>query len=262
MNNESPLKAIIVVTATALLCSVLVTVAAVTLQPIQRAYQDLVRNRAIVGISGLTDRASELSDREVISLFRSLEARIVDLDSGKFDTSYNPDSFDTWKAAGNPELSTAIPKHQDLANLSRRSRLATVYLVKDATDLKRMLLPIYGQGMWSTLYAFIALEPDLNTIADITFYEQAETAGIGDRILRPDWQASWRGRKLSDESGTLQFRIGGAAVESTRLAAIYQVDAISGATVTVDAVANLVRYWFGPHGFASFLEAFRAGTIR
>jgi len=262
VNNESPLKAIIVVTATAFLCSILVTIAAVTLQPIQRAYQDLELNRAIVGISGLTERASELSDREIISLFRDLEARIIDLDSGKFDTSYNADTFDTRKAAGNPELSTAIPAQQDLAKLGRRSRLVTVYLVKDATDLKRILLPIYGKGMWSTLYAFIALEPDLNTIVDITFYEQAETAGIGDLILRPDWQASWRGRKLYDESGTVRFQIGGAKIEPATLAAVYQVDSISGATVTVDAVTNLVRYWFGPHGFAPFLGAFRAEASR
>ncbi len=262
MNNESPVKAVIVVTATAFLCSVLVTVAAVTLQPIQRAYQDLERNRAIVAISGLTDRASELSDREIVSLFQVLEARIVDLDIGEFDERFNPDTFDTWKSASDPALSTAIQAQQDLAKLTRRSRLVTVYLVKDGTDLKRMLLPIYGQGMWSTLYGFLALEPDLNTIADITFYEQAETAGIGDKILMPDWQASWRGRKLYDENGTLRLGLGEGAVESTTLAAVYEVDAISGATITVDAVTNLVRYWFGPHGFAPFLETYRAEANR
>ncbi|MBT8062890.1 MAG: Na(+)-translocating NADH-quinone reductase subunit C, partial [Gammaproteobacteria bacterium] len=163
MNNESPLKAVIVVTTTAFLCSVVVTVAAVMLQPMQRAYEDLERNRAVVAISGLTDRAAELSDREIVTLFQELEARIVDLESGAFDERYNPGTFDTWKSAGDPALSTAIPAKQDLAKLNRRSRLVTVYLVKDANNLKRMLLPIYGQGMWSTLYGFLALEPDLNT---------------------------------------------------------------------------------------------------
>ena len=220
------------------------------------------RNRAIVGISGMTDRANEMPDREVVSLFQALDARIVDLDSGRFDDHYNPTTFDTWSTAGDPGLSIAIPELQDLAKLSRRSRLVTIYLVKENTDLKRMLLPIYGQGMWSTLYGFIALEPDLNTVADITFFEQAETAGIGDRILGADWQASWRGRKLYDENGTLQFRIGRGDVEPTTLAAVYQVDAISGATITVDAVTNLVRYWFGPHGFAPFLETYRAEENR
>ncbi|NNF51626.1 MAG: Na(+)-translocating NADH-quinone reductase subunit C [Gammaproteobacteria bacterium] len=262
MNNESPLKAVIVVTTTAFLCSVVVTVAAVMLQPMQRAYEDLERNRAVVAISGLTDRAAELSDREIVTLFQELEARIVDLESGAFDERYNPGTFDTWKSAGDPALSTAIPAKQDLAKLNRRSRLVTVYLVKDANNLKRMLLPIYGQGMWSTLYGFLALEPDLNTIADITFFEQAETAGIGDKILKPAWQASWRGKKLYDENGKLRLGLVSEPADATALAAVYGVDAISGATITVGAVTNLVRYWFGPHGFEPFLEAYRVGSVQ
>lgn len=258
MNNDSPIKAVIVVAATALLCSILVTLAAVTLQPIQRAYQDLERNRFLVGISGLTDGVAELPDRDVVSLFQRFEARIVNLDTGTFDNTYNPDTFDTGKAAADPVLSIAIPAELDGAKLSRRSRLVTVFLVNDGDKLQRMMLPIYGQGMWSTIYGYIALEADLNTIADITFYEQAETAGMGDKILRPDWLAGWRGRKLYDETGSLRFRIGGGAVDPASPAARYHVDGITGATVTVDAVMRMVVYWFGPHGFAPFLEFYRS----
>ena len=193
MTNDSPAKAFIIVTATALLCSVLVTAATVTLRPIQHAYEDLDRNRYLVSISGLTDGMRELSNREVVRLFQSLDARIVDLDVGDFDETYNPDTFDTWKAAGNSKLSVPIPADRDSAKLNRRSRLVTIYLVTNDETLLRVILPIYGQGMWSTLYGFIALEADLNTIAGITFFEQAETAGIGDQILRPDWLASWQG---------------------------------------------------------------------
>jgi Na+-transporting NADH:ubiquinone oxidoreductase subunit C len=256
MDNESPAKALIVVTATALVCSVLVTLTAVTLQPIQRAYQDLERNRYIVQISGLVDSADELEDRKLISAFQDLDARIVDLDRGSFDADFNPDNFDTRKAAANPEFTEAIPVDQDVARLGRRSRLVTVYLVWDGEDLRRMILPVYGQGMWSSLYGFIALESDLNTIADMTFYEQGETAGIGDRILGPDWLAQWRGRKLYDEQNTLRFRIADGAVRPNSPAAAYEVDALTGATVTTDGVTNLMRYWFGPHGYAIFLENF------
>lgn len=262
MNNDSPVRALIVVISTALVCSIMVTVAVVTLQPIQQAYQDLERNRYLVGISGLTDGVEELSDREVVSRFQALDARIVDLDRGDYDERYNPATFDTWQAAADAEFSIAIPAAADLAKLSRRSRLVTVYLVNENADLKRMLLPIYGEGMWSTVYGFIALEADLNTIADITFYKHGETAGIGDRILNPEWQASWRGRKLYDEAGILRFGVRGGTPGSTTLDAIHEIDALTGATVTVDAVANLVSYWFGPHGFAPFLESVRKEESR
>lgn len=254
MDNESPLKAIIVVTATALVCSILVTVAAVTLQPMQRAYQDLERNRILVRISGVRDAVDEMSDREVIAAFQNLDARLVDLDRGVFDETYNPYTFDTRKAATNPRFSVVIPADQDVAGLGQRSSLVRVYLVQDGVDLQRIILPVYGPGMWSTLYGFIVIESDLNTIADMAIYEQGETPGIGDRILRPDWQARWQGRKLYDEQNILRFRIASGAVNSDSPEAVYQVDGLAGATVTVNGLMNLMRYWFGPHGFATFLK--------
>ena len=259
MNNDNPIKALLVVTVTALVCSVMVTVAAVTLQPRQKAYENLERNRAIVAVSGLSDNLKPLTDREIVNLFQKIEARIIDLEAGEFDTNYNPTTFDSWQADNNPELSTAIPIEQDLAKLGQRSRLKTVYLVKESDQLKRMILPIYGQGMWSKISAFIALDADLNGIADITFYEQKETAGIGDKILNPDWQASWQGRKLYDAQNILQL---GNGQSKTSQPSDHQIDAISGATVTVNAVKNIVRYWFGPHGYAKFLHAYRQEVNR
>lgn len=257
MNNDSPSKALLVVTLTALFCSILVTVTAVTLKPMQKVYQNLERNRAIVQVSGLTADVKLLSDREVAQLFQSLEARIVDLDSGTFDARFNPDTFASWQVDNDPELSTEIPSQLDVAQLGRRSQLVTIYLVNEADQLKRMILPIYGQGMWSKISAFIALDRDLNSIADITFYQQKETAGIGDKILNPDWQDSWKGRKLYDQQGTLQLGIG---LSQTPRPAVHQIDAISGATVTVNAIKNIVAYWFGAHGYARFLNAYRKGA--
>jgi Na+-transporting NADH:ubiquinone oxidoreductase subunit C len=258
MDNDNPLKALLVVTTTALVCSILVTVATVKLQPIQKSYQNLERNRAIVQISGLTNDSKLLSDREIVSLFQKMEAKIIDLKVGRFDTKYNPSTFETWKIDNDPELSVAIPAESDIAKLSRRSELITVFLVKDKDKLERLLLPISGQGMWSKIYGFIALETDLNTIADIIFYKQAETSGIGDKILNPDWQSSWRTKQLYDDNGILQIGIQGSQSAQNNLASKHQVDAITGATVTVDAVKNLVSYWFGSHAYKSFLDNFRS----
>jgi Na+-transporting NADH:ubiquinone oxidoreductase subunit C len=258
MDNDSPLKAFGVVAATALVCSVLVTVAAVTLQPIQRAYQDLERIRFIVSITGVMQSVDEMSELEVISIFRDLDARIVDLDLGVFDESFNPDTFDTRNLATDPQFSTIIPADQDVARLGTRARLATVYLVRDGDELRRIILPVYGQGMWSTIYGFIALESDLTTIAEMTIYEQGETPGIGDAILRSDWQARWRGRKLYDEQNSFRFSIAGGTIRSDSTDAAYTVDGLAGATVTTDGVMNLIRFWFGPSGFAPFLENFAA----
>lgn len=260
MNNDSPIKALVVVLATALICSILVTVTVITLKPIQLAYENRDRNRYVVEVSGLTGDAGALSEQEVMAHFQSLEARIVDLERARFDQRYNPATFDTWQVDPAGEFGIAISAADDLARLSRRSRLATVYLVNENDALKRLILPIYGKGMWSMLYGFIALEADLNTIGGITFFKQAETPGIGDRILRPDWRSRWQGKRLYDDSGGFRFHIGAATGDSGALQEQYQVDGLTGATITVDAVADTVRYWFGPNGYAPFLDSMRQGA--
>lgn len=260
MTNDSPLKAILVVLGTAFVCSLLVTVAVVRLQPIQRAYQDLERNRFIVAISGLVDPDQELTDGEVVDQFQELVVRLVDIDGGRYDDSMNPLSFDQRQAASNPDMSTSIPADLDTVSLSRRSRYATVYVVGDADDPQRIILPMHGQGMWSTVYGYLALDGDLDTIAAVTFYEQGETAGIGDKILDRGWQDKWQGRALNDDSGVLAFRVAEGAVAAGSPGAVNQVDAIAGATMTTNAVTAMVQYWFGPHGFGPFLDNLRAGT--
>jgi Na+-transporting NADH:ubiquinone oxidoreductase subunit C len=111
--------------------------------------------------------------------------------------------------------------------------------------------------MWSTLYGLVALEADLNTIAAATFFEQAETAGLGDQIEDPAWLASWQGRRLFGPSGDIHFQVAPGPVEAGSPAAAYQVDGLSGATITGNAVTALVRFWFGPYGYGPLLEQLR-----
>lgn len=257
MTNDSPLKAILVVTATAFVCSVLVTVAAVTLQPIQQAYQHLERIRVVVAVSGLADAIDDMTELQLINTFQDLDALVVDLERGVFDSTINALDFDSRAAAADPALSVSIPDEQNLAQLGRRSRFATVYLSRDGDDLQHVILPVHGQGMWSTIYGFVVLESDLNTIAAVTIYEQGETPGIGDVITRSDWHTKWQGRKLYDEQSNLRFSIARGAANPD---SPYEVDGFVGATITSNAVANMIHYWFGPHGYARFLANLSAGN--
>jgi Na+-transporting NADH:ubiquinone oxidoreductase subunit C len=254
MTNDSPQKALLVVLGVALVCSILVSVAAITLQPIQQLNQLAERSRNIVALTGLVPAGAALTDDDILATVEKLDIRVVNIDTGDFDNSIDPAEFNQRAAANDPALSTAIPASEDLARLGRRSRFAIVYLVWQDTKLERIIVPIHGQGMWSTLFGYIALEANLNTIAAVSFYEQAETAGLGDQITRPDWQTQWQGRELFNNRGELRFRIGPGSIDPGSAAARHQVDALSGATVTGDAVTRLVAYWFGPHGYMNFLD--------
>lgn len=226
MNNDSPMKAVLVVVLVALVTSSLVSAAVVMLRPIQMNNLLLDRSRNIVQLTGLLPAGVIPPDEEMLGLYKSLDLRIVDLDTGEFATQ-------------------AMPSPRDRED----HELATVYLVWVDNDFTRIILPISGEGMWSTLHGYIALEPDLNTIADATFYDQQETPGLGDQITRPDWLAQWKGRRIYDERGDLRFAVAGGMVDPSSSTAVYEVDALTGATVTADAVTRLVHYWFGPHGY-------------
>lgn len=257
MNNDSPQKALLVIFLVALVCSILVSVAAISLRPIQLRNQVVERSRNIVALSGLVEPDEKLSTDEILAAVEQLDARVIDIDSGEFEDSLDANEFDPRAAVNDAELGTAIPDGEDGASLGRRSRYEIVHLVWVGDELQRVILPIVGQGMWSTLYGYIALEADLNTIAAVSFYEQAETAGLGDQITRPDWQAKWAGRELFGSDGSARFRVAAGPVDAGSSAARHQVDALTGATVTGNSVTRLVAYWFGPHGYASFLDNLR-----
>jgi len=257
VNRDSPQKAILVVLLTALVCSSLVSAAVVVLRPIQLNNQLLERSRNIMQLTGLLAEGESPDDEEMLGLFRSLDRRIVYIDGASFDSSIDPDSFDQRRAVNDPELGADIPSGLDRASLGRRSRHAPAYIVWRDQELDRLILAVRGAGMWSMLHGFIALEADLNTIAAMTFYEQNETPGLGDQITRPDWLAQWAGRRIYDSRGEVRFGVSDRMVDSSSALALHQVDALTGATVTADAVTALIGYWFGEHGYREFLEELR-----
>lgn len=258
MNTEKPANALLIVVMVAFVCSVLVSLSAVGLRPIQQRNQLVERSRNIVMLSGLVEPGATLSNDEVLAAVEQMDIRVLDIDAGSFDDSINPAEFDARAARNDPALGVAIDASEDIASLGRRSRYEIVYLAYDGDELKRVIFHIVGQGMWSTLYGYVAIENDLSTIAASTFYEQAETAGLGDRITDPAWLAKWSGVRLYGDDGSYRFRIASGPVDPASAAAAYEVDGISGATVTGNAVSRLVRYWFGPDGYAPFIENLRA----
>jgi len=258
MSKDSPKKAVLVVVLTALVCSSLVSAAVVMLRPIQLNNQLLQQSRNIMQLTGLLAAGEELDDEATLGLYKTLDRRIVNIDEARFDEAIDTNTFNQRRAAGDPELGTAVPSAMDRASLGRRSRFAPAYMVWKGTELERIILPVRGAGMWSMLYGYIALESDLNTIAGMTFYEQNETPGLGDQITHEHWLEQWQGKLIFDVQGNPWFSVNSeGTVQPGTETAKYQVDALTGATVTGNAVTGMVHYWFGPHGYQPFLEQLR-----
>lgn len=253
-DRESVVRTLGVATGVAVICSLLVSLAVLWLRPIQLAYASIERNRAIVAASGLVEPGVELDEREVVERFLVLETRIVDLDEGTFSDVVAATSYDFRTAINDPDQTRAIPDELDIASLGRRPIYMPVFLLRDGEDIERIVLPIYGQGMWATIHGFLSIGADFATIEGVSFYEHGETPGIGDRFLEPDWLAQWQGQRAFDDDRRVAVRIGAGDASTVPSGAI---DAITGATVTTSAIEDLVRYWLGDDGFGPFLATLR-----
>jgi Na+-transporting NADH:ubiquinone oxidoreductase subunit C len=195
--------------------------------------------------------------------FAAIETTLIDLSTGLpvEGSVVDPATYDPRKAAGSPKLSTEIDPELDTAGIKRREKYAYVYTLKDGDNLEKVILPIYGKGLWSTMYGYIALEKDLKTVAGITFYQHGETPGLGGEIDNPNWQQSWIGKEAIVKEGdsyepAIEVVKGGVPAGSKD--AQHQIDGLSGATITSSGVEGTIAYWLGNDGFGQFLKRLRA----
>lgn len=252
--TDTVLRTLLVALFVSLVCSSFVASAAIVLQPLQIENAILDMRRNILQVAGLWDPEADVDE-----LFASIEPRVVDLETGAYVEDIDPETFDPEEAAKDPELGVQVPPDLDVAKVRRRSKYALVYLVRKDDELSKIILPISGYGLWSTLYGFLALEADANTVSDITFYAHGETPGLGDFIVRPAWRELWRGKRAYDESGNLELQVVKGRVSADDPLADYHVDGVSGATLTGNGVSNMMTYWLGDHGYGPFLQTIQGG---
>ena len=242
-------------------CAALVSVAAVGLKDRQDTNARLYRQKNVLLAAGLVKPGAAPSDRELLAIFdKSIRIRLVDLKSGELlpEGKIDEKNYDQRRARNDPEMSRVAPPND--AQIQRLPNYAAVYLVQSQRGaVEQVVLPVEGVGMWGTCYGFIALDRDGNTVRGLTFYEQKETPGLGGEIASPKWQALWHGRKVFDANWQPKLTvIKGRAGPPERDP--HRIDALSGATITSDGVANLMAFWFSDAGFGPYLKRFRAGA--
>ena len=247
-NRDSIGNTLFVAIGVSLVCSVLVSAAAIVLRPQQEANQAQFRQRIVLEVAGLYD-----PDVPVAEQFGNIETRLVDLETGEYVDDVDAETFDAEAAANDPSLSVTVPRDVDIAKIGRRAVYAPVYVVLDSGQPQQYILPVRGKGLWSTLYGYLSVEPDGETVAGLRFYEHAETPGLGDKIEKEPWLSQWPGKKVYDEQGDPQIVVVRGLVQPGPNA-IHQVDGLSGATLTANGVTYLVQYWTGAHGFGPYLS--------
>lgn len=263
-NNDSIQKTIMVAVLLCLVCSIIVAGSAVSLKPTQVKNKLEDKKKNILAAAGLL-----VSDKSIDDQFKQVTTRIVNLETGKYANEdelaklaaagYPVATFDQKKLAKDPNFSEKL--EEDPASIKRQADYAAVYLVEKEGQVDRIILPVHGYGLWSTLYGFVALEGDAETIAGLGFYSHAETPGLGGEVDNPSWKASWKGKQIHNAVGEVAIDVIKGKVDPESEKAENQVDGLSGATLTSKGVANLMQFWLGEQGFAAYLAGFKEQGI-
>lgn len=257
-NNDSIKKTLIVALTMCIVCSVIVSTAAVMLKPAQTANKQLDFNRNILAAAGLMKEGADVNE-----LLKQITPKLVELKTGKFisvdevDGIFDLDVYDQNRAAKDPALSEKLGSGMDPAKIIRRENFAKVYVVEGANgSVEKVVLPIKGYGLWGQLYGFLALGSDLNTVVGMGFYDHKETPGLGGEVDNPKWKAGWNGKKMFAADGSIAVRVlkGKAPANSQS-----EIDGLSGATLTTRGVDNLFHYWLGENGYGPFLTNLKKG---
>ena len=251
-NNESVQKTITVALVLCLVCAVVVSSAAVILRPAQAVNEKANMQMNILQAAGLYDPQESIQDQ-----FQIVTTRLVNIETGEFVEGIDAERYNQRKASKDPSMNRVLSGEEDIASIKRQAKIAKIYLIENGDQIEKIILPIHGYGLWSTLYGFMALEGDGNTVAGLGFYEHAETPGLGGEVDNPNWKAQWTGKQVYNGDAVALRLVKGGADRSDS----YGVDALSGATLTSRGVDNLLKFWMSDAGFKPFLDNLKQGRI-
>ncbi len=256
MSVDSPGKTVFVAATVALVCSVLVSSAAVFLNKKQGIKKERERKKNILLCADLLKKGGDINQE-----FKKVTPILIDLETGTYTEKVNVKTFNRGLKEYMSQKKNVIEVANGDAILGTKEipKKVVAYIVKDEGKVKQIILPVYGKGLWSSIYGFLSVAADGETVRGITFYQQGETPGLGGEIENPRWTALWKGKKIFDKDSVLKIRVIKGKVQPESKDAPYDIDGLSGATLTSRGVSTFVRFWLGKDGFGLLLKNMAKG---
>ncbi|MDA0690113.1 MAG: Na(+)-translocating NADH-quinone reductase subunit C [Proteobacteria bacterium] len=254
-SRESTRKTLLVAFCLCVACSIVVSSTAVILKPYQDENRLLDRNKNILTAAGMFDADVDGND-VVAERFAEFTTRVIDLETGEWlddaalqELEIDLSTYDQRAVINDPRYSEPVPADEDTANIKRRVNYPLVYVREENGTIDTIVLPVNGYGLWGIMYGFLALEGDANTVRGLAFYELKETPGLGAEVRNPRWMALWPGKRVYNDNGEVGLRVVKGPGSGD-----FQVDGLSGATLTTRGVDNLIQYWLGDTGYGPALD--------
>ena len=248
INKDSTLNITFVGIGLCLLCSAIISFIAIQLRSVQENNVVLDMQKKIVSSAGLDEVYGSVENA-----MSNIKTLIIDLDRGEI-VDINPDTYELSKELREDGKYKFLSAEEDVASIKKREKYSKVYIEYKNNEINTLILPVRGYGLWGILYGYLAIEGDFNTVAGLEFYEHKETPGLGAEIDNPKWKALWKGKKIYQENGEVSLKVIKGSVMKTSDNFSYEIDGLSGATLTCNGVSNLIAYWMGNDAFLNFIN--------
>lgn len=238
-----------------LICGVAVAASAVGLRQQQETNKLIDKKGKVLAAARLLPEG-QVTAATIDSIFEeSIVPKAVKLSTGEEATTIDAAAFDIQKAMRDPATSATAP--ENAAKVARLPEHSLIYEVKKDGVLETLVVPVEGKGLWSTMYGFLALSADTETVKGLIFYQHGETPGLGGEVDNPRWRSLWEGRKPFNEHYEPVIEVIKGAAGSVEDAP-HEIDGLSGATITGRGVGHLIQFWLGEHGYGPTLARYRA----
>ena len=219
MNTNSNTYTVIYSIILVVVVAAVLAFAAMFLKPMQEAN---VKKDTI----GQILTAATVQGEDILATYQQeIESAIlVDLDGNKVRDL----DVESCEVYGSSDL-----KRQTIAD----EKTLPVYIFKNGITV----VPCYGAGLWGPIWGYVGFEGDLNTIKAVCFGHKGETPGLGAKIAdEPSFAEAFVGKTVG--TGEVLFEV---AKPANRVTENNGVDAISGATITSQALGKTLNQWFG-----------------
>lgn len=132
---------------------------------------------------------------------------------------------------------TAEADYNKMLVSEKKFHNGTIYTFK-VNGKTKYVFTVKGMGLWGGINGFIAVNDDKTTVFGAYFNHESETAGLGAEIKdNRKWQEQFRGKDLFVKGNRKVIAL---SVQKKVTAPKTQVDAVTGATLTSNGVAEMM----------------------
>lgn len=236
------------VAAMTVIVALVLSLMAVGLKPIHDQNEAIFNKKAVLAAieTELGDgvKASKMADERVLEIFdEKIEQRVIDYYGNEVTAEEVEERGYKGGKAEHIDMKKEKKKPEE-------ERIFPLYIYSKDSGDKAYIMTVRGSGLWDEIWGNVGLENDLATVIGASFDHAGETPGLGAEIKdNTSWVKQFEDKKIYDEDGnytSVVVRKGGARNER------YEVDAISGATVTMDGVTDML--YAGIQYYLPYLE--------